>query len=149
MRVYLDNCCFNRPYDDQSQSRISLETQAKLYIQNLIRSGQLEMITSYILHYENSNNPFDMRRHAITEFMQNNSSTHIGIEKADRIKKKAFDVMQTGIKPKDAYHVACAMEGNCDYFLTTDDRLLKFKTQKITLLNPISFIKLWEGNDHE
>ena len=28
LRIYLDNCCFNRPYDDQSQLRISLETQA-------------------------------------------------------------------------------------------------------------------------
>ncbi len=37
MRIYLDNCCFNRPYDDQSQLRISLETQAKLYVQNLIK----------------------------------------------------------------------------------------------------------------
>jgi hypothetical protein len=37
MRVYLDNCCYNRPYDNQSQLRISLETQAKLYIQQLIR----------------------------------------------------------------------------------------------------------------
>ena len=38
MRIYLDNCCFNRPYDDQSQLRISLETQAKLYIQGMIAS---------------------------------------------------------------------------------------------------------------
>jgi len=37
MRVYLDNCCYNRPYDDQTQMRINLETQAKLYIQQLIR----------------------------------------------------------------------------------------------------------------
>lgn len=31
MRVYLDNCCYNRPYDDQTQLRISLESQAKLH----------------------------------------------------------------------------------------------------------------------
>lgn len=30
IRVYLDNCCFNRPYDDQSQIKINLEAQAKL-----------------------------------------------------------------------------------------------------------------------
>lgn len=29
MRVYLDNCCFNRPYDSRSQMRVPLETQAK------------------------------------------------------------------------------------------------------------------------
>jgi hypothetical protein len=52
MRIYLDNCCFNRPYDDQSSITISLETQAKLYIQNLIHQGKIEMVTSYMLMYE-------------------------------------------------------------------------------------------------
>lgn len=31
MRVYLDNCSFNRPFDDQTQIKISLETEAKLF----------------------------------------------------------------------------------------------------------------------
>ncbi len=30
MRIYLDNYCFNRPFDDQSQIRINLEAEAKL-----------------------------------------------------------------------------------------------------------------------
>jgi uncharacterized protein (DUF433 family) len=39
MVIYLDNCCFNRPYDDQSHSTIFLETQAKLGIQeNILRN---------------------------------------------------------------------------------------------------------------
>ena len=33
LRVYLDNCCFNRPFDNQLQPRIRFETQAKLHIQ--------------------------------------------------------------------------------------------------------------------
>ena len=43
MKVYLDNCCYNRPYDDQSQLRISLETQAKLQIQSMIRNKDIEL----------------------------------------------------------------------------------------------------------
>ena len=39
--VYLDNCTYNRPFDDQSHLRISLETQAKLYIQSLIKDNQI------------------------------------------------------------------------------------------------------------
>mgnify|MGYP001080875742 FL=1 len=58
MRIYLDNCCYNRPYDDQSQFRIYLETQAKLYIQELIKQDKIELVTSYILEYENSKNRF-------------------------------------------------------------------------------------------
>lgn len=34
MRIYLDNCCYNRPYDDLSQFTVNLEAQAKLFIQN-------------------------------------------------------------------------------------------------------------------
>ena len=62
MRVYLDNCCFNRPFDDQRQLRIRLEAEAKLRIQELIREGGLQLARSYVLDFENSNNPFVDRR---------------------------------------------------------------------------------------
>ena len=52
MRIYLDNCCFNRPYDDQSHIRVSLETQAKLYIQDKIKNQELELVSSYMLRFE-------------------------------------------------------------------------------------------------
>lgn len=45
MRIYMDNCSYNRPYDDQSQMRIHLETQAKLHIQDMIRQKQIELVT--------------------------------------------------------------------------------------------------------
>ena len=48
LRVYLDNCCYNRPYDDQSQLKISMEAQAKLEIQQQIRDGNLYLTVSYI-----------------------------------------------------------------------------------------------------
>ena len=49
VRVYLDNCCYNRPYDDQSQPRISLEAQAKLFVQERIKNGTIELASSYML----------------------------------------------------------------------------------------------------
>lgn len=66
MKIYLDNCCFNRPYDDQTQIRISLETQAKLYIQDLVKRKQIDLVTSYVLWFENSQNPYETKRTAIT-----------------------------------------------------------------------------------
>ena len=33
LRLYLDNCCYNRPYDEQTQFKILMETRAKLHIQ--------------------------------------------------------------------------------------------------------------------
>lgn len=69
MRIYLDMCCYNRPYDDQSQLKITMETQSKLYIQTLIKEKKLNLITSYMLRYECSNNPFEMRRNTIFDFI--------------------------------------------------------------------------------
>jgi hypothetical protein len=48
-RVYLDNCCFNRPYDDQSSPQIQFETRAKLFIQDLVLKHEVELAWSYIL----------------------------------------------------------------------------------------------------
>jgi predicted nucleic acid-binding protein len=45
-----------------------------------------------------------------------------------------------GIKAKDALHVASAIEGNAEYFVTTDDRLIKkmLHISEITAINPIA-----------
>ena len=65
MKIYLDNCCYNRPFDDQSQIKIHLEAQAKLYIQAKIREGAYDLVWSYILDYENGKNPYEEKRLAI------------------------------------------------------------------------------------
>ncbi|MCH5249604.1 MAG: PIN domain-containing protein [Lachnospiraceae bacterium] len=148
MKVYLDNCCYNRPYDDQSQIRISLETQTKLYVQDLVKKNEIDLINSYVLWFENSQNPYETKRKAIGEFLQKNSSEYIDTDKADLIKDKAEEIMKTGIKMKDAYHVACAIYSSCDCFFTTDDRLLKYSTDDIQILNPIDFVRRWESGLH-
>jgi hypothetical protein len=35
-RIYLDNCCLNRPYDDLDNLNVQLEAEAKLFIQDEI-----------------------------------------------------------------------------------------------------------------
>ena len=67
MRIYLDNCCYNRPYDDLSQLTVSLEAQAKLYIQSKIKSGEYELATSEVLRFEVANCPAEVRRSVINE----------------------------------------------------------------------------------
>lgn len=126
MRVYLDNCCFNRSYDSQSQMRISLETQAKLYIQESIRKHEIELAASYMLWFENGQNPYEIRRQAITEYIRNNTSVYIDYDKMEEVANEAKSIMETGIKQKDAIHVASAIIAGCDCFLTTDIRLLKY-----------------------
>lgn len=140
MRVYLDMCCYNRPYDDQSQIKVSLETQAKLHIQDLIQKKRLELVASYMLRYECGQNPYEMRRKAIMQFVDTHATAYVGPERKDEIVSMATEIMSTGIKFKDACHVASAVYANCEYFISTDKRLLKYKTDQIKLVNPIDFV---------
>ena len=145
MKIYLDNCCYNRPYDDQTQIRIHLETEAKLHIQDIIKNGELDLVTSYMLEYENGKNRFSHKRQAISDFMSTNEAYYVGIERDDEAKKIAEDIMKTGVKGIDALHVACAILAGSDYFITTDDRLLKNQTEKIQVVTPGEFIRRMEA----
>lgn len=149
MRVYLDNCCYNRPYDDQSQLRISLETQAKLHIQNLIKNGELELVSSYMLFFENSRNRSATKSKAIKQFIENNSVVYIDETYSEEIEKLAKTIRSTGVKSADAIHTACAILAKCDYLLTTDDRLLKYQNDCISIINPTEFIRLIGGAGNE
>ena len=147
MRVYLDNCSYNRPYDDQSQMRIHLETQAKIHIQDMIRQEKIELVTSYVLDFENSNNRSIQKKMAIAKFMKEYATFYVSNKNEKEIAKLADAIMETGIKEKDAYHVACAVIAECNYFVTTDDRLLKFQYEKIKLVTPGEFIRRLEADE--
>ena len=147
MRVYLDMCCYNRPYDDQSQLSVAMETQSKLHIQQRIKAGMLDLIGSYTLDYEASRNPYEMRKQSIIQFIRENMKGYVGPERAEVICPIAEDIMRTGIKEKDAYHVASAIYAGCEYFISTDRRLLKYKSDKIKLVTPIEFVTETEGEE--
>ena len=144
MRIYLDNCCLNRPFDDQSSIRVKLETDAKLYVQLMIRIKKIELAWSYILDFENAANPFFERRYTIEKWKD---LSVIDVEENDLILAKANNFAKQGLKAKDALHIACAVEMKCEYFLTTDDLIQKRarETNEMKVLNPIEFINIIEG----
>ena len=146
MRIYLDNCCLGRPFDDQNAIRVVLETEAKLFIQEQIKSGKIEMATSYMLHFENLQCKLDMKRESVGEFLKLYSSIYIDITFAERVKTKAEKFIAIGIKQKDAYHLASAILAECNYFLSVDDRLIKHKVNEIIMMNPVEFIRILEAN---
>ncbi len=140
MRIYLDNSCFNRPFDDQKQLRIKLETEAKLDIQERIFQKEIELAWSYILDFENEANPFEQRRFAIRGWK---NYALVDTDETKEIVERAEKFHQLGIKSKDSLHLACAISMQCEYFLTTDDELIKKTSgiEEIKVTDPISFIK--------
>lgn len=142
IRVYPDNCCFNRPFDEQTQDRIILETEAKIKIQAMIKTGIIDLVWSYILDYENSENPFEMKRISIEGWK---SFSAANIEETEKILKNAEQITQYGIDDKDAIHIACAIEGRANSFLTTDIKLVKKseKIKRISVCNPVQFFMIY------
>ena len=140
MRVYLDNCCFNRPFDDQHHIRVRLEAEAKLDVQARIEAGELDLIWSYILDYENAASPFEERRELIAKWKEH---AEMDLSETPAILEKAMEIQAKGIRSKDALHVACAIEAKAVYFLTTDDPILTKLSdlQDIKVVDPTEFIR--------
>jgi hypothetical protein len=139
MRLYLDNCCYNRPFDDQSTLTIRLETESKLHIQNAIRAGNCALGWSYILDYENAANPLEERRSEIQRWAD---LADASVEETPAILAMMEDYVAIGIKPLDALHIACARALECQYFLTVDKGILKRAgaIPQIQVLNPLDFV---------
>jgi predicted nucleic acid-binding protein len=138
--VYLYNCCFNRPFDDQSRIRIRLEAEAKLYIQERIAQGELELAWSYILDYENDANPFEERKRVIAAWRENAT---VDVEETTEVLAEAKGLSELGLASKDALHVACAIQSDCDYFVTADDLILKRapRIRGIKIVDPPTFVR--------
>lgn len=119
-KIYLDVCCLNRPFDDQTQPRIRLESEAILEIIGRCRVGEWELLSSTALESEIARTPDVNRREQVQEVL---AIAQHKILVNSEITKRAIDLTDFGIKNFDALHIACA-EGNADIFLTTDNRLL-------------------------
>lgn len=143
MLVYLDMCCFNRPYDAQTQLRIRLETEAKLRIQEMIRNEEISLVWSYILDYEVSFNPFEERRQVIESWRY---FSKVRVMEDESVISLAELYIKRGIKSFDALHVASAKYANATLFITTDDRLLsKIRIDEaIKAVNPLDALAYME-----
>ena len=138
MRIYLDNCCYNRPFDDQSQLKVLLESLAKLSIQQKMRDGELEYVWSTVLDFEIGKSGFIDRTRQILPWA-NGAVVKVFVN--DFIRTRAKDFEAVGVKPVDALHVACAESAGCDWFFTTDNGLIK-KAKAHTSMhvaNPVEF----------
>jgi len=140
MRVYLDNCSFNRPFDDQAQPRIRLEAEAKLCIQDGVQAGTLELVWSYVLDFENAANPFEERRIAIERWK---GRATLDVEESDEVLQTAAQLATLGLRPKDALHVACATAAGADCLVTTDDRILSRNAEVhgIEIVDPTALVR--------
>ena len=142
MRLYLDACCLNRPFDDPSIDRNRLESEAVLTILRRIHRGNWQMIGSEAIDIELGLSPNADKRAATRGFLALQADS---VRPTERIFVRADEVMQLGLTSMDALHVACAEAGRCDVLLTTDDKMLKrlkrhASSLRVRVENPLEWI---------
>ena len=143
MIVYLDNCCYNRPFDDQMQERIHLESEAILAI---LKMGQVKRIViagSDILELEMNRMSDENKKRKVLDLYK---AADIHIQYTSKIKKRSEEIVSISkIRTFDSLHIASAEEVNADVLLTTDDRFEKMAEKldlKTRVVNPLRFA--WE-----
>lgn len=138
MKVYLDNCCYNRPFDDQSNIINRIEADAKLFIQDNIKKGNIDLVWSSVNEFENNANPSNEKRERIAVWKE------IATERCclnETILDKALELEKRGLHSKDALHIACAIFSKADFFISTDRKILNKNVAEINLANPMIFVE--------
>jgi len=118
--IYLDLCCVNRPFDDQHQARVRLESEAVLGLIQLSRTGTLKWTGSDVLDLESSRNPDTDRRRKVEALL---SAATTKVMAGSRERERGNVLQALGFRAFDALHIACAESAGAEVLLTTDDSL--------------------------
>lgn len=143
MIIYLDNCCYNRPFDDQTQERIHLESEAILTILKMGQMKRVIIVGSEILELEINRMLDENKKRKVLDLYK---VADMCILYTDNIKKRSEEIISVSkIRTFDSLHIAAAEEANADVLLTTDDKFEKMSEKldlKTRVVNPLRFA--WE-----
>jgi len=131
-QIYLDVCCLNRPFDDQTQERVRLEAEAVLLILSRCQSHRLQLIGSEVVDYEISLIP-EMEKRQKVQLLATLAASRVIV--TEEIENRATKLANLGFNTFDVLHLACAEEGGADILLTTDDRFLSAAKRNAYMLN--------------
>ena len=93
------------------------------------------------MDFEISYNPYTDRKNQIMKWKD---IAVIDISESNNVLIKANEIKKKGLKPKDSLHLATAIVAQCDFFITTDYKILNKIITDIIIIDPITFIKRME-----
>jgi predicted nucleic acid-binding protein len=145
--MYLDMCCLKRPFDDQRQPRIQMESLAVASILDRAERGSVQLVRSPAHDLENGRNPREDRRLAAVLWLD---AATAAVALDETVEKRASVLRDLGFSTIDALHVAFAERAAASCLVTTDDRLIAAARRHRTALhvdvrNPIEVVPDLEG----
>jgi len=140
-RIYLDSCCFNRPFDDLTQERVRLESEAVLSIINQCELGRWDIYKGDVLDEEMNRMTNVFKK---LKVMRLYSSATLFIEINDTIINRAKyfqNEFKTGTF--DSLHLASAEYAGASILLTTDMKFIRrmfASDMAIRVTNPVVWL---------
>jgi predicted nucleic acid-binding protein len=140
--IYLDVCCFNRPFDDQTQERVRLESEAVLLILGRCQRGEWQLVGSEAIALE-INQTRDSERKSQLRALADLATLQVTVDESIEVRASMF--VQQGLRTFDALHLACAEASRVTAMLTTDDRLARWAGRRADVLqvkvaNPVTWL---------
>lgn len=142
MLIYLDNCCYNRPYDDQSQDKIHFESEAIVAIVRNFKITKHKILGSQAVDFEIDKINDIFKRETVKAFYESAISKKIMFNETIKNRRLELSII-SNLRTLDAYHLAFAEYANANFLLTTDIKFEKACLKlnlKTKVLNPITFL---------
>jgi predicted nucleic acid-binding protein len=142
VRIYLDVSCLNRPFDNQGQARIRLESEAVAVTLEACDRGEYEQVSSEMAEIEIDAMPDTERRARVRLLLPRNAAT---LKLTPAVLARAADLEKLGFKPADAVHVAAAEALAADVCLSCDDRMCRTARRRraelrVRVENPLTWL---------
>lgn len=93
---------------------------------------------------ENTKCPIQMAREYNLNFMHKYAKYYVSTQRIETLKPMVSEIMKTGIKRANATHIACAIDAECNYLITVDDRMLKYKDDRTKVISPNDMLYIME-----
>lgn len=140
-KIYFDVCCYNRPFDDLSQGKIRLETEAILGIVNQCIQKECKVFTSSAIDFELDKMSESYKKQQVLIFYNSIDKQNISYD--EKINIRAKELSKYNIRYLDGLHVAFCESSEIEYLVTTDKVLINAAKKAelgTKVVNPVEFI---------
>lgn len=150
MKIYMDVCCLNRPFDYQYDDRINIESEAILKILYRCQDEEWQLLGSDIIDFEISKMlDYDKKQKVLMLYNISNSKTSFN----STIYSLSLKYKNKGLKQFDSMHLASAIVAKADVLLTTDKKFIRIAQQitdlAIEVKNPVNWFMEVISNEND